>query len=120
MDRFHDFHRGITGLWNLFGRDAPYFRRVCASLGIADRTLTRKLFTFLSVLASTLPVALPGDHGAPCTFAPDISGREAQVDQRETILDPLRLVLDTARVQSDRSFGVGKKVRRAFDRLWRD
>ena len=65
-----------------------------------------KLVALLPVLAAALAVALPGDHGAARAFAPDVAGGEAQVDQRQAVLDAFGLVLEAARMQHDRAIGI--------------
>src|SRR5580693_2148520 len=117
MNRFHDLYGGIAGLRNVFRRDAPDLCRVCAGFRVADGSLTGKLVAFLAVFAATLPISLPGDHRAARAFPANISGRKAQVNQRRTVFDAFGLVLDTARVKNDGTFGLGKEVRRALDGL---
>jgi hypothetical protein len=53
------------------------------------------------VFPSALSIPLPGNHGAACAFAPNIAGREAQVNQCQTVFDTFRLVFDTARMKRD-------------------
>ena len=73
---------------------------------IGDRSLARQLVALLSVLAAALAVALPGDHRAARAFAADVAGREADVDEREAVLDALGLMLEPARVQRDRALAL--------------
>ena len=115
MDRFHDLDSGIAGLRNFVRSNAPDFRRMSARFGIADRTLAGKLVALLAVLASALAVALPGDHGAAGTFPSDVAGREAQVNQRQTVFNAFRLVLDSARMQHNGAVSFGKEVSGAFN-----
>src|SRR5262249_15502510 len=97
----------------------PHLRRVGSSLRIADRTLSGKLVALLSVFASPLPVALARDHRAPRALAADIARRKAQVDECQAILDALRLMLDSACVQSNGAIGLGKKMSGSLDGLRR-
>src|SRR6266446_540230 len=101
MNRFHDLYSGIARLGNLVRGNSPNLCRVCAGFRVADGSLTGKLIAFLAVFTATLPISLPGDHRAARTFPADIPGRKAQVNQRRTVFDSLRLVLDTARVKDD-------------------
>src|ERR1700747_3874152 len=115
MNRFHDLDSGIACLGNLVGSNSPNLCRLCAGLRVANGSLTGKLVTFLAMFAATLPISLPGDHRAACAFPTDISGRKAEVNQRQTVFDAFGLVLDTARVKDDGAIGLGKKPRCALD-----
>jgi hypothetical protein len=115
MNRFHNLHGRISGLRNLFRRNAPDFCRMGTSFEIADGSLAGKLITLLSVLASALAIALTGDHRAARSFTSDIAGGQTKVDERKAILDALRLVLDAAGVKYDGASSFGEKLRCAFD-----
>ena len=115
MNRFHDLHRRIAGLWNFVRRDAPDPCRVGAGLGIVDGALTGKLIALLAVLAPPLSVTLTRDHGATRPFTADISGSQAEIDQRQTVFDTFGLVLDAASMKNDGSLRFGKKVGGALD-----
>src|SRR6266404_326814 len=117
MNRFHDLYSGITCLGNLVGSNSPNLGRVRASFRVADRSLAGKLVAFLAVFAATLPISLPSDHRAARAFPTNVSGRKAQVNQRQTVFDAFGLVLDTARVKDDGTFGLRKEARRALDGL---
>src|SRR4029077_18653016 len=112
-------YRGIARLGNLVGSNSPDLCRVCAGFRVADGSLTGKLVAFLAVFAATLPISLPGDHRAARAFPTDISGRKAQVNQRRTVFDAFGLMLDTARVKDDGTFGLRKEAGRALDGLGR-
>src|SRR6202030_4590532 len=114
MNRFHDLHGGIAGLRDFFRGDTPDLRRVCTGFRIADGSLTGKLVAFLAVFAATLPISLAGDHRAARAFPANISGCEAQVNQRRTVFDAFGLVLDTAGVKNDGTFGPRKEARRSL------
>src|SRR6266436_9187445 len=117
MNRFHDLYSGIACLGNLIGSNSPNLCRVCAGLRVANGSLTGKLVTFLAMFAATLPISLPGDHGAARAFPTDIAGRKAQVNQCRTVFDAFELVLDTARMKDDGTFGRRKEACGALDGL---
>jgi len=66
-----------------------------------------------------LPISLPRNHRASRAFPTNISSRKAQVNKRRTVFDAFGLVLDTARVKNDGTFGLCKEARRALDGLRR-
>src|SRR5258705_10330606 len=115
MNRLHDLYSGIACLGNLVGSNSPDLCRRCVGLWVADGSLTGKLVAFLAVFTATLPISLPGNHRAACTFPADISCRKAKVNQRRTIFDAFGLMLDTAGVKDDGAIGLGKKPRCALD-----
>ena len=84
-------------------------------LGIVNLPLARQLVALLSVLASSLAIALAGDHRAARAFATDVAGGETQIDDGRTVLDAFRLMLDAARVQRDGALGFPEPVCRLFD-----
>jgi hypothetical protein len=71
------------------------------------------------VFAATLPISLPGNHRAARAFPTYVSGCKAQVNQRRTVFDAFGLVLDTARVKNDGTFGLCKEARRSLNGLRR-
>src|ERR1700675_2486959 len=119
MNRFHDLYGGIAGLRDVFRGDAPDLCRVCAGFRVADGSLTGKLVAFLAVFAAALPISLPRNHRAARAFPANISGCEAQVNQRRTVFDAFGLVLHTTRVKNDGALGLRKWPRRALDGLRR-
>src|SRR6266404_4674234 len=109
MNRLNDLYSGIACLGNLVSGNSPNLCRVCASFRVAYGSLTGKLVAFLAVFTATLPISLPGDHGAARAFPTNIAGRKAQVNQCRTVFDAVGLVLDTARMKDDGTFGRRKE-----------
>ena len=101
MDRVHDFLGAVAWLRKLFGLYAPDAGYVLARRRISERTLTGKLVALLSMLTSTLAVALAGDHGGTRALAPDIAGSESNVEHRQAVLHAFGLVLQSAGVHHD-------------------
>ena len=105
----------------LLGLDAPDAeRRACGRSGSVIERMPGQLVGFLPVLASALPVALPGDHHAARALAAEVAGREIQVEHREAVLDALGMMLDAARVEAHRAIGLADPVRRLLDIARRD
>ena len=94
---------------------APHRRNVAARVRIGDRARAGQLIAFLAVLAAALAVALPGDHHAARSLAAEVAGRQEQIQHREAVLDPLRMVLDPARVEPHRAVRFTDPVRRLVD-----
>src|SRR5882762_3809801 len=119
MNRLHDLYSGIACLGNLVSGNSPNLCRVCASFRVADGSLTGKLVAFLAVFTATLPISLPGDHGAARAFPTNIAGRKAQVNQCRTVFDAFGLesIERTARMKDDGTFGRRKEACGALDGL---
>src|SRR6185369_10564640 len=72
------------------------------------------------MLASPLAVSLAGDHGGAAAVASDMAGGEHDIDDRQTVFDAFRLVLEPARVQSNGAFGFCDPVGGLLDVFRRD
>src|SRR5579871_3231307 len=70
-------------------------------LGVGDVSAAGKLIAFLSVFASTLPIALSCDGGIATTRPADAPGSEDHVDSAQHILHTVAVMFDTARVQQE-------------------
>src|SRR5262249_38546556 len=96
VNRFHDLDRRIARVGQTVWIDAPYFADVSAGLRIFDVPLARQLVALLPVLAAALSIALARDHIRTGAFSTDLTGCQAQVDDREDILHTVGMVLDAA------------------------
>ena len=89
MNRFHDFHRGIAGLRNPLGLNAPDLRHMFSRFRIRYGSLSGQLIALLAVFASALTIALAGDHDAAGAFPADVAGSQTYIDQCEHIFHTL-------------------------------
>src|ERR1041384_578857 len=98
MDGVHDLLRRIAGAGYCLRCDPPHLRYMRPSRRIVDLASSGKLIAFLAMLATTLTVALAGNHRATAAFSPDLSRSQRQVDERQHVLNALRLMLETPRI----------------------
>ena len=85
MNGFHDFCGGVTRLRKIIRSDAPDPGNVFPRRRIGKRPLARKLIALLSVLAPSLTVALPGDHGRSGAFVSEIARSQRKINDSETV-----------------------------------
>src|SRR5215213_365321 len=69
-----------------------------AMFRIRDQTLSGKLVRFLTVLASTLAVALARDRSVATTRRTNLARSEYEIDVRQHVIDAVRVMFDAARV----------------------
>ena len=75
------------------GVDVPDPRDLRPVLGVLDEAVAGELVRLLPVLASPLPVALPGDAAVSAERLADLAQRQHQVDERQHRVGALRLLL---------------------------
>jgi hypothetical protein len=97
--------------------DAGY---VSAMFRVADVAGAGKLIAFLPVLASALSVGLAGDGGIAATFATDAARGQHHIDCAQTILHPVAVMFDSARMQEEAGFGFSPPIGSLTDRTFRD
>src|SRR4029078_7588844 len=88
-------------------------RHVRARRGVVDLPVAGKLVRLLTMLAASLAVPLTGDRaeaGERLSTSPE---REREIDEREDVVDPLRLLLGAARREHHRSPRLGEQRHRA-------
>src|SRR5688572_11893718 len=108
MDGFHDLHRRVSRLRDVFRVNSPNLGHMTASLRIADGALARQLIALLTVFAPALTVALPRNHHAAGPFPANITSSQAEVDHRQHVFDAFRLMLDAAGVECNGPLSTGK------------
>src|SRR5436190_3043764 len=106
---------GNTGRRQFVFRQAPHFTYVPAMFGIGNRTLTRKLIGFLSVLAPTLAVALAGDGAVAATRRADFSRCQHQIYVSQDIVDAVGVMFDAASMHHHRGLGAAIHARGLYD-----
>lgn len=79
--------------------------------GPVDEAVAGKLIATLTVLTAPLAVALTGDRGVAASRPADHSSREHQIDARQDVVDPFRMMLDAARAATFR-WRLGPTIRR--------
>src|ERR1700730_8414316 len=99
MDRLEQWHRREPLVWNRLFRDSPDACNVFPVLRVLDISRAGQLVALLPLLAASLAISLPGDHGVATTLAPDAAGGHDQVERGQAVLDSLGVVLDAACVQ---------------------
>jgi hypothetical protein len=83
---------------------------VRARRGVVDLPVAGKLVRLLALLAASLAVALTGDRaesGERLSTSPE---REREIDEREDVVDPLRLLLGAARREHHRRRALASSV----------
>ena len=73
--------------------------------GIRDRTLTGKLIRFLTVLATTLAVALSGDGSVTAARCSNLPGCQHEIDVRENVVDAIGVMFYAAGVHHHGGLG---------------
>ena len=94
-ERVQQLVRALPLARQLVGLDAPAARDDEPILGILDQPVAGELVGLLPVLASALPVALPGQATVAARRSAHLAEREHQVGEREDRVGPLRLLLGT-------------------------
>src|SRR5262245_36161303 len=120
MNRVHDFHSRVSGLWNFIGLDTPNRRDVTPSFRVCDGALAWKLVAFLAMFSPTLSVALSRNHDAPGTRATDVTCRQAQIDEAKNVLDSLGMMLESPSVHRKSSLGFCKPMGSLLDGVRRN
>src|SRR5262249_31143738 len=91
--------------------NAPDLGDVSAMLWVRDVARAGQLVALLSVFAPALAVALSGDGGVAAVLATYAPRSQHDVDCAEHVLHAVRMMLDAARVQQERSLGRAPQLR---------
>ena len=78
---------------------------------IVDAAIAGQLVGFLPVLAPALPVSLSRQRAVAAERPPDLPERKREVDEREHVVDAMRLLLGAARGEDHRGPRVAEHAR---------
>lgn len=113
-------HHGGAGAGEFGLLDAPDPADLRPVLGVADGAAAGQEVGLLAVFAAALAVALPGDGAVAGAGLADVAGGDAQVDDREAVLDALGVVFDAAGVPGHGLARAGEGTGDLDDLLGRD
>ena len=68
---------------------------------VLDIAVARKLIAFMTVLAATLTIALPGNSSVATKWLPDPACGQHQIDARRHVFDTLAVMLDATRMKQE-------------------
>ena len=101
----------MPGTRDLVLRDAPDRGHVRSRRGVVDLPVAGKLVRLLAVLAASLAVPLTGDRAEAGERLAASPKGEREIDEREDVVDALRLLLGAARREHHRASRLGEQRR---------
>src|SRR5262249_20219 len=95
--------------------DSPELGDEPAMFRLGDVAAAGKLVASLAMFAPALAVALAGQGTVTAARSPNAARRQPQVNVAQDILDALRVMLDTTRVEQHRGLSRPPNFRRLYD-----